>query len=140
MKLRILASLSLVAAIGCGESMAPKVDPAIGGYMLTSANGTALPAPLPTGGQITSSTALDGSIFLDKDGTYSGIVELRIVRGTVTTTEPYGVRDGIWRRVSDTRLELLPKAGSELSVVAMTPTANTLTVISQGINYGYTRK
>ena len=135
---RIFPFLILVM-LGCSESVATKVDPAIGGYMLSSVNGAALPASLPASGGITSSTALDGSIFLDKDGTYTGIVELRIVRGTVITIEPYGVRDGMWHRVDETRLQLLPRTGSETAVNATT-TATTLSVVSQGLNYLYTRK
>ena len=129
----------MLVTAGCSETVAAKADPAIGGYALTAANGTTLPAPLPASGLILSSTALDGSIFLDKDGTYTGIVELRIVRATGTTIEPYGVRDGIWRRATETTLQLLPATGSETSVLATT-SGSTLTVISQGISYVYTRK
>ena len=129
----------VLLASGCGESVAPKVDPAIGGYALTSVNLKPLPASVAATGGISSSTALNGAIFLEKNGTYTGTVQFQIVRGTVTTVEPYGVPDGIWLRVNDNTLELRPNTGSETSVRGIT-TATTLNVYAQGLNYGYTRQ
>jgi hypothetical protein len=137
--LQVAVAAALIAAAGCSKSFEPTPDPAIGGYTLTMANGSPLPATLPASGTITSSTALNGSIFLDKDGTYTGIVELRIARGSVVTIEPYGVPNGVWQRLPDNRLELQPATGSE-KVVYATNTATTLTVVSQGIVYVYTRQ
>ena len=136
-----LASVFLLATIGCGESVGPKVDPAIGGYSLTKVNTKPLPAAVTASGDIISSTAVDGSIFFNSDGTYSGIVEFRIVRASGTTIEPYGVANGIWLRKNATELQLLPKSGSEANVRALiTSDAATLNVISQGLNYEYARK
>jgi len=136
-----LASVFLLATIGCGESVGPKVDPAIGGYALTKVNGKPLPASVTASGGIISSTAVDGTIFFNSDGTYSSIVEFRIVRPSGTTTEPYGVPNGTWSRRNDTELQLLPKSGTEASVRALITTdAATLNVLSQGLNYEYARK
>jgi hypothetical protein len=141
MKIPKLAFLFLLATIGCGESAGPKVDPAIGGYALTKVNGNPLPVSVTASGDILSSTAVEGSLFFNKDGTYSGVVYFRIVRASGTTTEPYGVRDGVWLRRSDTELQLLPKTGTETSVRALiTTSATTVNVISQGLNYEYARK
>lgn len=139
MTIRKIAVLFLLATAACSESTGAPVDPAIGGYVLTAVNNKPLPASVTASGDITSSTAIDGSIFMNKDGTYSGIVEFRIVRGTTTTIEPYGVPNGTWGRRSDTELQLIPKTGSELNVRAFT-TDTTLTVISQGLSYKYSRR
>lgn len=139
MKPGTLAVCFLLTTIACSDSVGAKVDPAIGGYMLTAVNGQPLPAPVQASGNITSSTAIDGSIFLDRDGTYTAIAEFRIVRGTVATIELYGVPDGIWQRRSDTELQLLPKSGSETTVRVLTAGA-TLNVLSQGLQYQYTRR
>ena len=139
MKPVTLAVLFLLATIGCSESVATKVDPAIGGYTLTAVNSKPLPASVQASGGITSWTAIGGSIFLDKDGTYTGIVEFRIVRGTVTTIEPYGVPDGTWRRATDTELQLIPRTGNEATVRGLTA-GSLLTVLAQGLNYQYTKR
>lgn len=135
---KVLA-LVLLATIGCGESVGPKVDTAIGGYALTKVNGNPLPATVTASGDIISSTAIDGSIFLNNDGTYTGIAEFRIVRAGGTTLEPYNIADGVWQRISDSELQLQPKTGTDTNVRA-TIAGSLLTFSARGLTYQYTRK
>jgi hypothetical protein len=139
MKTQKIAVLVLLATIGCSESVATPVDPAIGGYVLTAVNGKPLPASVTASGDIISSTAVDGSIFLDKDGTYTGIAEFRIVRASGTTLEPYSVPDGVWQRRTDTELQLLPRSGTE-TTVRVTVAGDLLTFAARGLTYQYTRR
>lgn len=139
MKLVTLAIPFLLGATACSESVGTKVDPAIGGYVLTAVNGTPLPATVQASGDITSSTAIDGSIFLDKTGSYTSVAEFRIVRGTVVTIEPYAVPDGTWNRKTDTELQLVPRTGNEATVRALIA-GSTLTVLARGLQYQYTRR
>ncbi|HUQ98886.1 MAG TPA: hypothetical protein VM166_05475 [Gemmatimonadaceae bacterium] len=139
MKLRILAFLLLTATTACSESVATPVDAAIGGYMLTAVNGKPLPATVTASGDIISSTAVTGSIFLDKNGTYTGITEFRIVRAAATTIEPYNVPDGVWQRKSNTELTLLPNSGTDTNVRVFLA-GDLLTYSARGLTYQYTRR
>lgn len=140
MKRGTLAGFFLLATIGCSESVATKVDPAIGGYTLTAVNGKPLPASLQASGDgVTGSTALGGSIFLDRDGSYTAISEFQIVRGTATTIEPYNVPDGAWQRKTDTELQLLPRTGTDMNV-RVTLSGSLLTFSARGLTYQYTRR
>jgi hypothetical protein len=107
--------------------------------VLTAVNSKPLPASVTASGDILSSTALNGSIFLSKDGTYTGIVEFRIVRATGTTTEPYNVPDGVWRRIDDTELQLIPASGTDATVKVITDGV-LLTFAARGLTYQYTRR